>query len=241
MKKILVIGGTGAMGVYLVPELLSLGYKVDVVASDLPVSDNPNLTYTKLNAKDFGTMSELVKKGYDAIIDFMVYPTSAEYEVFLPMYLKNTNHYFYLSSYRVYADEEHPVKETSPRLLDVSRDEILLSSGDYCIYKAQGEDYLKASSFNNWTILRPAITYSKRRFQLVTLEMDTVVKRMLEGKTLLLPEEAMNVQATMSWGGDVGRMIARLVLNPVAYREAYSVCTSEHHTWGEIAEIYKKI
>lgn len=241
MKNVLVIGGTGAMGVYLVPELLSLGYKVDVVASDSPVSDNPNLTYTKLNAKDFGIMSELVKKGYDAIVDFMVYPTKAEYEAFLPMYLKNTDHYFYLSTYRVYADEEHPIKETSPRLLDVSRDEILLSSGDYSIYKAEGEDYLKASPFNNWTIIRPAITYSKRRFQLVTLEMDTLIKRMLEGKTLLLPEEAMNVQATMSWGGDVGRMLARLVLNPVSYRETYSVCTSEHHTWGEIAEMYKKI
>lgn len=241
MKKILVIGGTGAMGVYLVPELLKLGYKVDVVASDQPISNDQNLTYTKANAKDFAVMSEIAKKGYDAIVDFMVYPTKGEYEAFLPMFLSNTDHYFYLSTYRVYANEEHPIKETSPRLLDVSRDEVLLNSGDYCIYKAQGEEYLKASSFNNWTIIRPAITYSKRRFQLVTLEMDTLVKRMLEGKTLLLPEEAMNVQATMSWGGDVGRMIARLVLNPIAYRETYSVCTSEHHTWGEIAEIYKKI
>lgn len=27
-KKILVLGGTGAMGVYLVPELLKMGYQV---------------------------------------------------------------------------------------------------------------------------------------------------------------------------------------------------------------------
>ena len=30
MKKILVLGGTGAMGVYLVPKLIERGYAVDV-------------------------------------------------------------------------------------------------------------------------------------------------------------------------------------------------------------------
>ena len=45
-KKILVLGGTGAMGVYLVPELLRMGYRVDVVSLDDIKSDNPNLTYT---------------------------------------------------------------------------------------------------------------------------------------------------------------------------------------------------
>ena len=43
-KKILVLGGTGAMGVYLVPELLRMGYRVDVVSLDDIKSDNPNLT-----------------------------------------------------------------------------------------------------------------------------------------------------------------------------------------------------
>lgn len=34
MKKVLVIGGTGAMGTYLVPKLVERGYKVDVIAND---------------------------------------------------------------------------------------------------------------------------------------------------------------------------------------------------------------
>lgn len=33
MKRVLVLGGTGAMGVYLVPKLAGMGYKVDVAAS----------------------------------------------------------------------------------------------------------------------------------------------------------------------------------------------------------------
>lgn len=241
MKKVLVIGGTGAMGTYLVPELVELGYQVDVVAADKPVSTNERLTYIQTNGLDLSIMSEIVKKGYDAIVDFMIYPVREMYEPFVTMYLANTGHYFYLSTYRVYANEEHPVKETSPRLLDVSKDQTLLTSGDYSIYKAEGEEFIKSLGKKNWTILRPAITYSKRRFQLVTLEMDVVIRRMLEKKPLLLPKEAMNIEATMSWGGDVGRMIARLVFNPAAYGEAFSVCTAEHHTWEEIAKMYQRI
>lgn len=240
-KKVLVVGGTGAMGVYLVPELLALGYSVDVISEDDCVSDNPNLTYTKTDAKNLETIGEILKKDYDAVVDFMVYKTKEEYEAFLPLYLSNTAHYIFLSTYRVYADEEHPIRETSPRIYDVTKSRELLESGDYCIYKAEAEDYLKNSSFSNWTIIRPAITYSKRRFQLVTLECNIVIKRMLEGKAILLPEGAMQKHATMSWAGDVGKMISRLVLNDAAKREIYSVCTSEHHSWEEVAKIYKRL
>ena len=240
-KKLLVAGGTGAMGVYLVPELLGLGYKVDVVSLDDAISDNCNLRYIKADAKSYNFIAEQLKNEYDAVVDFMIYPTKEEYEKFLPLYLNNTQHYIFLSTYRVYANEEHPVKETSPRLLDVTKDTVLLSSGDYCIYKAQSEDFLKNGEFSNWTIIRPAITYSKRRFQLITMECNLVIRRMIEGKTIVLPEKAMNIQATMSWAGDVAKMISRLVLNKKAFREIYSVTTSEHHTWGEVAEIYKRI
>ena len=240
-KKVLVPGGTGAMGVYLIPELLKMGYQVDVIALDVGEPKSDALRYIQADAKNYDFIAEQLKNGYDAVVDFMLYPKREEYERFLPLYLNNTQHYIYLSSYRVYANEEQPVKETSPRLLDVSTDQVLLSSGDYCIYKAQGEDFLRSSEFDHFTIIRPAITYSKRRFQLITMEYPLVVRRMLEGKTLVLPEAAMNVQATMSWAGDVAKMIARLLLNPKAYRETYSVCTAEHHTWGEIAEMYARI
>ena len=241
MKKVLVIGGTGAMGIYLVPELLRLGFKVDVVALVHPESDTPDLTYIKVNALDIEKMRELIKAEYDAILDFMVYNTKELMNLFFPMYLAACSHYIYLSTYRVYADEEHPIKETSPRLIDVSKDEVLLKSGDYCIYKAEGEDILKARPEKHWSIIRPAITYSQRRFQLITYEMDIVIRRMMEGKVIPIPDSAIDKQATMSWGGDVGRMIARLVLNPGTFGEAYSACTAEHHTWREIAEMYKRI
>ena len=240
-KKILVPGGTGAMGVYLVPELLRLGYSVDVISLDDCVSDNQKLRYIKEDAKNYEYISELLKNDYDAVVDFMIYPCREEYEKFLPLYLKNTGHYIFLSTYRVYANVEHPVKDTSPRLFDLPRPEGFVDEWEYSIYKAEGEEFLKTSGYDNWTIIRPAITYSKRKFQLVTMEMNIVVRRMIEGKGIILPEGALDVQATMSWAGDVAKMISRLVFNKKASKEAYSVTTAEHNSWAEVADIYKKI
>ncbi len=254
-KKILIPGGTGAMGVYLVPELLRMGYAVDVVSldngnlpTDTAVVDSllPDthhsyaLRYFKGNFKDPAFRGELLANRYDCIVDFMIYLTD-EFAAVHKELLAATDHYIYLSTYRIYANEEHPIRETSPRLLDVSTDEAFLSTEDYSLYKARGENMLRASGFTNWTGIRPAITYSKRRFQLVTLEADVVIHRARTGKTLLIPAEAMNVQATMSWAGDVAKMISRLVLNPAATGEIYSVCTAEHHTWGEVAEYYRDL
>ena len=51
----------------------------------------------------------------------------------------------------------------------------------------------------------------------------------------------MTAQTTMTWGGDVAKMISRLVLNKSALGEAYTTATAEHHSWEEIAEYYKEL
>ena len=56
-----------------------------------------------------------------------------------------------------------------------------------------------------------------------------------------MEEEMRRRQATMTWGGDVARMIARLVLNPKAYGEDFNCATSEHHSWDEICDIYREL
>lgn len=238
-KRVLVLGGTGAMGRYAVPELLRLGYKVDVASLDEAVSNNPMLTYRRVNVKNEGILDSLLKNDYDGIIDFMSYSTEEFKETYTKL-LENTDHYIFLSSCRVYADNP-PIREDSPRLLDVSRDAAFLATDDYALFKAREEDILKGSAYKNWTIVRPATTYSTGRFQLVTLEASTLIHRMQTGKTIVLPEAAMNCQATLSWGGDVGVMIARILFNEKALGESYITATAEHHSWQEIADIYHKI
>lgn len=240
MKKILVMGGTGVMGAHLVPELINLGYKVDVVSLEDKESANPNLRYFKCDIKDINNLNELLKNDYNSIVDFMIYGTE-EFAAKSDLFLNNTDQYIYLSSYRVYADAKGPIVETSPRLLDVSTDAHYLASDDYSLHKARGEDRLKASGKTNWTIVRPTITYSNQRIQLTCLEGNTIINRSRLGKPVVVSKDAMTAQTTMTWGGDVAKMISRLVLNKSALGEAYTTATAEHHSWEEIAEYYKEL
>ena len=130
MKKALVIGGTGAMGRYAVPELLRLGFAVDVVALDTMQMCHENLTSMIANAMDDAWLeAQITETRYDVILDFMSY-TLPQFKSRAQLFLDNTDQYMFLSSCRVYANEEVPVKETSPRLLDVSKNEEYLRLGE---------------------------------------------------------------------------------------------------------------
>ncbi|MBE6600611.1 MAG: epimerase [Ruminococcaceae bacterium] len=240
MKNILVLGATGAMGRYLVPELTKMGYEVATVALDDAVPSWEGVTHFKGDAFDKGFLEPLVKKGFGAIIDFMNY-RRVDFADYYKLFLDNTEHYIFLSSCRIYADEEWPIKETSPRLLEASHDEVLKASHDYCIYKAQQEDLLSSSPYQNWTVVRPATTFSTMRLQLVTLEFANCVGRALQGKKVVLPVQAKDKPATLSWGGDVAKMIAHILFKEKAKREIYNVCSAEHRTWEEIAEYYRSL
>lgn len=240
MKTVLVIGGTGVMGNYLIPHLLQQGFRVDVVSRHKHESYHPNLRYVVGDAKNDVFFADLLNHEYDAIIDFMMYGTE-EFRSKHGMLLANTEQYIFLSSYRVYANEEQPIVETSPRLLEVTKDQEFLASDDYSLYKAREEDILIQSGKKNWTIVRPTITYSPARVQLVCLEPDTIINRSRLGKPVILPREALSVQTTMTWGGDVAKMIARLTLNKDAYGEAFTTATAEHHSWEEVAKYYEDL
>ena len=239
-KKILVLGSSGAMGIYIVPYLADMGYSVTAVSLDDEKPYNDNVTCIKADVRNKEFLLSLLSQKFDGLVDFSYY-SYKEFREYYKLFLENTGHYIFLSSCRVYANEEVPVKETSPRLLDVSTDTKLLASNDYCIVKAKKEDMLLLSDYDNWTIVRPATTFSKMRFQLVTLEAVNCVGRARKGKKVVLPEQAKDIPATLCWAGDVSMMIAKLFFNDDAKGQIFNVCSSEYHTWGEIADYYNKI
>lgn len=58
---------------------------------------------------------------------------------------------------------------------------------------------------------------------------------------MVVPIQVKDKPATFCWGGDVAKMIARIMLKEEAKRESYNVCTAESRTWGEIADYYKEL
>jgi nucleoside-diphosphate-sugar epimerase len=237
IAKVLLIGGTGAMGIYLRRELVSMGYDVYVTSRRERPAEY-GVHYIVGNGKDIPFVRRVLSEvAPDVAIDFMIYDTS-EFAERYNLFLDRLKQYMFLSSYRVF-NEDVPLREESPRLLDSIADEAYLKTDEYALCKARCEDMLRKSGKKNWTILRPSITYSTMRFQFGCLEANVICYRALHGQTVIIPHDMLTKRTTMTWSGDVAKMIARLVLNRASFAEDFNVVTNENKTWGEIAEIYK--
>ena len=240
MSKILLLGGTGAMGVYLAPELIKMGYNVFITSRSAMKSDNNKLIYIQGNAHEDTFLKRTLSDNFDVIVDFMTYST----DEFLHRYdllLKNTKHYVFLSSTRVFANSNQPVTEKSPRILEVSDDSEYLATDDYNLAKARQENILRESQYKNWTIVRPGLIYSKMRLPLGTLEADTIIFRAHCKCPVILPEVMFQKHNSMTWGGDVAKMFGGLVLNPKSFCEDFNVVSHKRSTWEEISQYYKKL
>ncbi len=242
MKKVLLIGGGGTLGTYTAKELLRLGHAVDVICPEDKESDNERLRFYK----EYGTMevlTELFKKEkYDGIVNFIHYPEVEDYKPFHKLLSENTEHLIFLSSYRVYADLEHPVTEASPMLLDVSTDEAFLAEEKYALSKAKGEKFLREESgTKNWTAVRPVISFSHRRLDLIMRSGRYMVDKAKAGETVYLPKEAKNLCAGLDWAGNSGKLIANLLFKEEAFCESYTISSAQNLTWGEVADIYKEL
>ena len=241
-KKVLLIAGGGTLGTYTANELLALGNKVDVICREDKVSDNKNLMFYKAEITPEYLGEFLKDKTYDGMVNFLHYYTPQDYADTHKLLIKKTNHLIFLSSYRVYADVQHPITESAPKLLDVSTDEKFLATEKYALSKAKLEKYLyDECAGQNWTIVRPVISSSKYRFDLVTYYGQDLLNKINSGATIPLPIDAKNITAGLDWAGNSGKLIANLLFKNECFGEAYTVSSAQNLTWGEVSEIYTKL
>lgn len=241
MKTALLIGGGGTLGEYTSKELLKLGYKVDVICLEDKTSDNENLCYYKADA-DLNFLKEFLNdRRYSGIVNFIHYTDCELYKSVHRYLVQKTDHLIFLSSYRVYADLQNPVTEEAPQLFDVLDDKEFLEKEDYAVPKSKNEHFIrKECEATNWTIVRPVISFSKRRFDVVT-ESGELLKRIDNGETIFLPLATKNLTAALDWAGNSGKLIAHLLGNKKAFGEAFTVSTAQNLTWGEVADIYAEL
>lgn len=238
MKTVLLIGGGGTLGTYTAQELLSLGHRVDILCPEEKHSDHERLTfYQGYGTKEF-LEQHFATRHYDGIVNFIHYPNIEDYPPIHRLLMAHTDHLIVLSSYRVYADEQHPITETAPMLLDVSTDQKFIETEKYAISKAKLEKYLRAECAGEpWTIVRPVISFSWRRFDLVTYYQN-LLGLIDEQQIIPLPTAAKDLGAGIDWAGNSGKLIAHLLFKKDAIGEAFTVSSAQNLTWGAMAELY---
>lgn len=240
--KVLLFGGTGAMGIHLVEILSSQSSnEVWVTSRSNHTSDKKNVTYIRGNAMDGSFVYPLIANNdFDAIVDFMTYSID-QLEERLPVMLSATKQYLFLSSARVFSSEELPIKETSPRLLEACRDQEYLDTEEYSLAKAREEDLFKNQSSKNYTIIRPYITYSENRLQLGVLEKESWLYRALHGRSIVFSRDIADKFTTLTYGYDVASAIAKLIGNEKAIGETVNVMQTKSIKWNDVLSIYVEL
>lgn len=241
-KNVLLIAGGGTLGRYTAAELLRLGCSVDIICLEDCVSDNDKLNYYKGFADLEYLQNFLEDKHYNGIVNFIHYEDEDIYKPVHMLLSEKTEHLIFLSSYRVYADKQIPITEAAPQLVDVVNDTDFLENEKYAAPKSRAEKFIcNESGTKNWTIVRPVISFSDLRLDVVTVSGRIVVDATKEGKTILLPKSAKNLTAGLDWAGNSGKLIANLLFKEKAMGEAFTVSTAQNLTWGEVADIYSEV
>lgn len=236
--KVLVLGGTGAMGAPVVQILAQRGHDVFVTSRKEHTVKESHVHYIKGNGQDMVFIKELLLDSYDAVIDFMVYSTE-NFQERLELFLQSTKQYIFLSSARVYAAQEgEALTEKSPRLLDVTQDEKYRETDEYALAKAREENLLINAGSQNWTIIRPYITYNDERLQLGVLEKENWLQRALRGKAIVFSKDIAAKYTTLTYGYDVSLRIADLIGKEEALGQVYHIATEQSVRWEEILNIY---
>ena len=240
MKKVLLIAGGGTLGTYTAEELLRLGHNVDVICLEDKQSDNENLTFYKANATLEYLSGLFAQTRYDGIVNFIHYDHYEDYIPYHALLSQNTDHLIFLSSYRVYADLVHPITEEAPQLIDVVRDDpAFFAEETYALSKSKAERFLHNNPYpKNWTIVRPVISFSERRFDINMISGHRVVDAAKSGMSLRLPLEAKTLTAGLDWAGNSGKLIANLLFKSECIGEAYTISSAPNLTWEEVADIY---
>lgn len=237
MKKALILGGTGAMGVFLV-DILQQRKEWDVyVTSRKPHKDSANIHYLEGNARDRTFIDDLLFQRFDVIVDFMNYGYDEFFESAEKL-VSSTKHYIFLSSSRVYACSANPLTEDSPRLLDVTEDRQFLATQRYALRKARQENILASTGNKNYTIVRPYITYSDSRLQLGIYEKEQWLYRIMNDKPLVIRHEILTHNTTLTYGYDVAMGIFKLMENNDPSANAVHIVSEETKKWGDVLGIY---
>lgn len=234
--NVLLLGGTGPMGMHL-SELLSTQNDV-FVTSRKPHKNKGNISFVQGNAKmkDF-LSSVLSMRTWDCIVDFMAY-TTCEFEERVELLLNSTKQYIFLSSARVYDNNNETITEDSSRLLDTSTDTAYLKTDEYALYKAREENILLNSTNKNYTIIRPYITYAENRFPMGVWEKETWLRRCLQKKDIVFPKTFLDKVTTLTYGRDVAKYISIIIGNQGTVGQIYNIVSNKSSCWSEILSYY---
>lgn len=239
--KILVIGGTGAIGKPLV-ECLSRdkGNEVFVIARHARAVPADNVSMIAGDIRNYAFFVRTVSRGFDVIVDLMVW-SPKQLKKRLDVIFASCEHYIAMSSSAVYADCPGIITESSPLLIDGYTEAQRCQLYRYHIKKSAGDQVIMNSPYRHWTLIRPSLTFNTGKVTLLGYAKEIWLWRYLHDLTVVIPENVLDKKTTITYGGDVAKGIGMLAGDPKAFGEVVNVASDKTVTHGELLKMYQEI
>jgi len=234
--KVLFIGGTGTISTAISAQLQQQGHQLTLLnrghKSELVPEGAEVLIGDIYNEEAVAKL--LVGRSFDVVADFIAFSVDAvkrDYRLFKDI----TKQYIFISSASAY--QKPPVSpvitESTPLhnpYWQYSHNKMLCE--DYLMERFRQDDFPV-------TIVRPSHTYSKYALPLAVhgdLGPWQVLKRMLEGKPVIIPGDGSSLW-TVTHNSDFAQGFIGLMGNPHAIGQAVHITNDERLSWTQIHEI----
>lgn len=94
------------------------------------------------------------------------------------------------------------------------------------------------SGYDNFTIIRPYITYAENRLPLGSIEKEIWLYRALQGRTIVMPNDVADCYTSLTYGKDVADVICKIVANNYFIGDIINITTDEFLKWHDVLNIY---
>lgn len=239
--KVLVIGGTGTIGLGIVKESIKRGYETFTISRGIHDERIPEeCTILKGDIKQRESIKKILQNQYfDVIFDGLVFRipnliTSIE------MYAGKCKQYIFVSTTGIY--ERIPEEKYLREDTEQGREEWEYNKG-----KIACEKYLDLHREKlpfAYTIVRPSVTYGDRRIPFTIVNRGkqwSLVERIRDDKPIVA---GPNVEFSICHLDDFSRAVVGLFLNEAAYGKAFHIGGAETICWDdtiyELASIENK-
>lgn len=228
--KVLVIGGTGTIGLGIIKESIKKGYDTYTISRGFHNDRLPSeCTILKGDIKKTETIKKLLAdKEFDVIFDGLVFRVP-NLKSSLQMYSGKCKQYIFVSTTGIY--KRIPVGEYLREDTEQGR-----VAWEYNEGKIDCENYLKEHKDElpfNYTIVRPSVTYGDRRipFTIVSRSKQwSLVERIKEDKPIIA---GPNVRFSVCHLDDFSKAVVGLFLNAASYGQAFHVGGAEIIHWDD--------
>jgi len=233
MKKILIIGGTGNISAAITKCLCDSENNVVLYnrgLSEVCTGIHKNIRVIRGDRNDHAKFKEqLADEYFDCVIDMIGYSVE-DAQSDIDVFSGRCRQFIFCSTVDVFTKPapNYPLTEFS--------DKNPTPVFPYAYQKAAMEiEFEKAASRGAFalTIVRPAATYNDSSAPIGIMNHGlAIIRRIREGKPVILMGDGMSLWAS-AHRDDVGRAIAKAVLNPTTYGKSYNIPGLECITWKD--------